>query len=98
MTKKKILASASLFNGNLVLKSRVNKLKQWIIDLNAKITLSRFSLYNLTSIVLISTRVEPSLNSSWLSGFTDAEGCFNVNITKRKNTVTGYPVFNSDLY
>ena len=90
--EKEILVLTNVFNGNLVLKHRVNQLQQWIIDLNAKMTLSRSSLYNLTPIILISTRVEPSLNSSWLSGFTDAEGCFNVNITKRKNTVTGYRV------
>lgn len=35
---------------------------------------------------------KPSLNDAWLSGFTDAEGTFNVNITKRENTVTGYRV------
>ena len=32
------------------------------------------------------------MKDAWLSGFTDAEGTFNVNITKRTNTVTGYRV------
>ena len=32
------------------------------------------------------------MKDAWLSGFTDAEGTFNVNITKRANTVTGYRV------
>ncbi len=34
----------------------------------------------------------PSLLDSWLSGFTDAEGCFNVNIKPRLQTITGYRV------
>jgi hypothetical protein len=33
-----------------------------------------------------------SLKDGWLSGFTDAEVTFNVNITKRATTVTGYRV------
>jgi hypothetical protein len=34
----------------------------------------------------------PSLSDAWLSGFTDAEGCFNVNIEKRLHTKTGHRV------
>ena len=36
--------------------------------------------------------VKPNLNDAWLSGFTDAEGCFNVAIQQRLHTVTGYRV------
>lgn len=36
--------------------------------------------------------MNPSLCDPWLSGFTDAEGCFNIAITRRTNTVTGYRV------
>jgi hypothetical protein len=44
---------------------------------------------NLSEINLIDKLIKPTLNDAWLSGFTDAEGCFNVKIDKRSNTVTG---------
>ena len=28
---------------------------------------------------------EPTLNDSWISGFTDAEGCFSIGIVKKNN-------------
>jgi len=36
--------------------------------------------------------VLPILNNSWLSGFIDAEGCFNVTLFKRKSMTLGYQV------
>jgi LAGLIDADG endonuclease len=33
-----------------------------------------------------------SLKDSWLLGFTDAEGCFNINIVKRKKMKTQYNI------
>ena len=36
--------------------------------------------------------MQPSLKDSWLSGFTDAEGCFNVTLFKRKTMTLGYQV------
>ena len=38
------------------------------------------------------TLIKPNLSDAWLSGFTDAEGCFNIVIQPRFNTVTGYRV------
>ena len=69
-----------LFNGNLVLAYRQSQLARWI------------ELSNQETVAAISTLVLPTLSDSWLSGFTDAEGCFNVQITKRPDTVTGYRV------
>ena len=43
-------------------------------------------------LALNSTLIKPNLSDAWLSGFTDAEGCFNVKIEARPNTVTGYRV------
>ncbi|BEJ18297.1 LAGLIDADG homing endonuclease (mitochondrion) [Cutaneotrichosporon spelunceum] len=68
-----------LFNGNLVLEHRINQLKKW------------YEIFSLNS-EFISLAVLPTLNDTWLSGFTDAEGCFNVNITSRRNTVSGYRI------
>lgn len=52
--------------------------KRWTVDLS--------------EINLIDKLIKPTLNDAWLSGFTDAEGCFNVKIEKRYNTVTGFSV------
>ena len=45
-----------------------------------------------SDLALNSTLIKPNLSDAWLSGFTDAEGCFNVKIEARPNTVTGYRV------
>jgi LAGLIDADG endonuclease len=47
---------------------------------------------DLSEINLIDKLIKPTLKDAWLSGFTDAEGCFNVKIEKRSNTVTGFRV------
>ena len=52
---------ALLFNGNLLLSHRKTQLERWLHVFNIDINKSSPSI---------------SLNDSWLSGFTDAEGCF----------------------
>lgn len=47
---------------------------------------------NSFQLLLLNNIILPTLNDPWISGFTDAEGCFNINITVRKDTVTGYRV------
>ena len=75
--KKGILVLISLFNGNLVLDKRKVQVKKWLDTLN---------------IVEKNYKVLPILNNSWLSGFIDAEGCFNVTLFKRKSMALGYQV------
>ena len=75
-----------MFNGNLVLNHRINQLSSWVITLKDKI------LWNYGDCQNISQGVRPTLKDSWLSGFTDAEGCFNVNITSRTDTINGFRV------
>lgn len=75
--KANILTLGLLFNGNLVLSHRIFQLSFW----------RRISGFQIIKIPVIPTLIDP-----WLSGFTDAEGCFNVNISPRSNTVTGYRV------
>nr|QWC53654.1 LAGLIDADG homing endonuclease [Rhizoctonia solani] len=90
---KSILLLCLLFNANLVLPYRVEQLGQWIIDLNAKLTSPQSRIYGLIPLItLITDTANPSLEDAWLSGFTDAEGTFNVNITERPNTVSGFRV------
>ncbi len=75
--KKGILALIALFNGNLVLDKRKVQVKKWLGTLNLE---------------QINNNVLPLLNNSWLSGFIDAEGCFNVTLFKRKAMALGYQV------
>jgi hypothetical protein len=81
--KTNIIMLSHIFNGNLVLQQRVNQLSIWYTVMNT--TLTSYS-------TLITTLVIPTLQDAWISGFTDAEGCFNVNIVKRSGTVTGFRV------
>jgi len=79
-----ILILTVLFNGNLTLTHRVRQLGTWI------------NLYNkrnpMSPITLILTTATASLNNAWLSGFTDAEGCFNVSVTASTRYTTGFRV------
>ena len=68
-----ILLLAFLFNGNLALTRRIKQLTLWIQALNNR--------FGANTIILISNVVSVTLQDAWLSGFTDAEGCFNVSIT-----------------
>jgi hypothetical protein len=78
-----ILLLVYIFNGNLVLPHRQKQLGEWINVLNNNLNLD---------LDLNPTLMKPSLSDAWLSGFTDAEGCFNVAIQLRDKTVTGYRV------
>jgi LAGLIDADG endonuclease len=73
-----------LLNGNLRLESRVNQLSKWSIALNnaSRFNFALFQTINIPN--LIEKVKQPSLNDGWLSGFTDAEGCFSVKIEKRE--------------
>jgi hypothetical protein len=87
---KSILVLAHLFNGNLILPNRVEQLRKWI-----KVLITRPSLasllcdHPLNGVDKVTT---PTLQDSWICGFTDAEGCFNVNLTKRIAVSTGFRV------
>jgi hypothetical protein len=79
-----ILILTVLFNGNLTLTQRIRQLATWI------------NLYNkqnpMSTMTLIHTNATLSLNNAWLSGFADAEGCFNVSVTASSQYTTGYRV------
>lgn len=89
---KGIFLLAVLFNGNLAIPHRISQLERWIQNINEKLSKLTHPLNGITNITLITSLFIPSLNDAWLSGFTDAEGTFNVSIVKRDNTVTGYRV------
>lgn len=90
---KGVLLVTIIFNGNLAIPKRINQLSKWIDCLNGKLANSKSTIFNLVStITLITSVFLPTLTDAWLSGFTDAEGTFNINITKRDNTNTGYRI------
>lgn len=59
-----------LFNGNLLLNHRKTQLKHWC------------SVFDIPS---DNSSPDISLSDSWLSGFTDAEGCFTFALENRKD-------------
>ena len=77
-----ILLLAFLFNGNLVINNRIEELALLINALN-----NRFGSY---TIKFQSASVSITLQDAWLSGFTDAEGCFNISITANSRDILGY--------
>lgn len=80
---KSILILAHLFNGNLAINHRIQQLSKWIVAINAKTN---------DSMSLISEPIAISVRDSWLSGFTDAEGCFNVSVIANTRYSSGYVV------
>lgn len=79
---KEIYLLTLIFNGNLVLNHRLNQLKYWIDIFNNN--------YNFPNLIFINKLQIISLNDPWISGFTDAEGCFNVSVTANNRYNLGY--------
>ena len=76
-----ILLLAFLFNGNLAQNHRIKQLTLWINALNNR--------YGSNTIILNNNPISITLQDAWLSGFTDAEGCFNVSITLNSRYILG---------
>ena len=83
---KNIYLLILLFNGNIVLHSRKTKFNLFLDNFNNKIykgKIKQSSIFPLNEIKLINSNILPSLHNSWLSGFTDAEGCFTVSFLQK---------------
>lgn len=75
-----------LLNGHLFFNNRINQLAKWpSCFLTPKFKLAVFNLSEVPMFTF--TPRAPSLTDGWLSGVTDAEGCFNVTIDYNKNLV-----------
>jgi hypothetical protein len=72
-----LLKIANLLNGKLVLDKRLAQYKIWVDALNTK--------YN-ASLVAITQPALLSWQNSWLTGFADADGSFNIQLTVRKES------------
>lgn len=71
--EKNLLKIINIFNGKLRLPSKQKSFKIW---------LQHYNNYYKTNIQYIENNKLPTLNDAWLSGFTDAEGCFYSNVYK----------------
>jgi len=82
-----ILLLVYIFNGNLVLPYRQKQLDEWI---NTQLLNS--AAYLELALLKNPILIKPNLSDAWLSGFTDAEGCFNIAIQPRHYTITSFRV------
>ena len=73
--KENLLKLISVFNGNLLTRYKINQFKLWVEGFNKR--------YNMKIEVLESKQIV-NLNNAWLSGFTDAEGCFTSSVLTSK--------------
>jgi len=69
----------SLFNGNLILPSKQKSFEKFIKGFNIWVSKGRIRL---DTVEFKHNSILPSLNNSWLAGFTDGEGCFTCSIGK----------------
>lgn len=88
-SKKEIEVIISLFNGNVVLPTRQKKLENFIKGFNLWVVKGNIKL---EPVVAINNFIKPSLNNSWLAGFTDGEGCFTSSIGDKKGFSFNYSV------
>lgn len=68
----------------MALSHRIQQLTLWIKALN--------NGFGANTILLINNAVSVTLQDAWLSGFTDAEGCFNVSITSNTRYASGHVI------
>jgi hypothetical protein len=71
-----------LFNGNIILPSRKKNFFKFLEYFNLKIN-NRKLRYPIVK--LIDYNLLPTLDNFWLTGFTDAEGCFTVSFLSNSN-------------
>jgi len=62
----------SILNGNIFLATKKEQFKLWLEAYNKKYK---------ENIIYLEDLNKPTLDNSWLCGFTDAEGCFTCSIT-----------------
>lgn len=92
-----------LFNGNIILPTKLIKFNKWLDLLNKKIEKGKFSrklnknndkeiLSLINKINIIPKVKEFTLDNSWFAGFTDAEGLFFCYLTKNNSYVVGFDI------
>jgi len=74
-----------IFNGNMVLPSRIKRFNKFLDIYNKKAIKGKILVKPIEFVI---PKNEPSLRNAWLSGFTDSEGCFSITIRK----TTGFSI------
>ena len=87
--KKEIDIIIALFNGNLILPARKVKLEIFINKFNIWVTKGKIRL---ETVEYKNNIIFPSLDNAWLTGFTDAEGCFACSILEKKGFTFNYNI------
>jgi hypothetical protein len=75
--KKDIFKLISIFNGNIITKFKLNQFKMWLEAFNEKYKIN---------VEYLECKHKLNLENAWLSGFTDAEGCFTSSVLISKVT------------
>ena len=75
--KDNLVKIINIFNGNLITKAKIAQFKSFLEAFNTK--------YG-TYITFIECNKKVTLDNAWLSGFTDAEGCFTSSVYLSKTT------------
>ncbi len=88
-SKTEIEIIISLFNGNVILPTRKIQLDKFINGFNIWASKGKIRL---EPIVFIYNYIKPSLNNSWLAGFTDGEGCFSCSVGGKKGYSFNYSI------
>lgn len=74
-----------ILNGNIVLPTRQKRFAQ-ILEVFNKKAIKNIKKKKINVINFISSKMLPTKQDAWLSGFTDAEGCFSVSFLKGTST------------
>jgi hypothetical protein len=75
--KNNLIKIIDIFNGNLITKAKIAQFKLFLEAFNNKYK---------TDITFIECNKKVTLDNAWLSGFTDAEGCFTSSAYLSKTT------------
>ena len=81
--KSDIYLICLLFNGNMVMPTKQQRFLQFLIIFNEYII--KYKNYKFSLIKPLNYCILPTLDDSWLAGFTDAEGCFTCSILSNSN-------------
>jgi len=88
-SKKEIEVIIKIFNGNIILPTKQDRLEKFISAFNVW---ANKGTIRLEPIIAIKNCIKPSLDNSWLAGFTDGEGCFTCSIGENKGFSFNYSI------